>query len=221
MKITFNLKEPNKAESLILLYCRWNGNLVKLSIRHRIECKVWNKEKQQCLLSKSRFSEKTNSVSEKTNRFINSLKDLLCFYFESEDFNEETAALSSVRDTLEHLIDTLVEAEKVGANSLRQTPIDFFKKHVEQKRIDPHTGRYIAERTKKGWYEGSLKILQRFCTENGTNPNPNRRPIEEWYDSSKTAKENLEWAKSEGVKVSRSAVFEYRKSLIQNGVYAA
>ena len=95
MKITFNLKEPNKAESLILLYCRWNGNLVKLSIRHRIECKVWNKEKQQCLLSKSRFSEKTNSVSEKTNRFINSLKDLLCFYFESEDFNEETAALSS------------------------------------------------------------------------------------------------------------------------------
>lgn len=39
MKITFNLKEPNKAESLILLFCRWNGNLVKLSTRHRIELK--------------------------------------------------------------------------------------------------------------------------------------------------------------------------------------
>ena len=148
MKITFNLKEPNKAESLILLFCRWNGNLVKLSTRHRIECKVWNKEKQQCLFSKSRFSEKTNSVSEKTNKFINALKDLLCSYFESEKFNEGTTALLSVKETLEHLIDTLVEAEKVEADSLRQTPIDFFKKYVEQKRIDPHTGRYIAERTK-------------------------------------------------------------------------
>lgn len=148
MKITFNLKEPNKAESLILLFCRWNGNLVKLSTRHRIECKVWNKEKQQCLFSKSRFSEKTNSVSEKTNKFINALKDLLCSYFESEKFNEGTTALLSVKETLEHLIDTLVEAEKVEADSLRQTPIDFFKKYVKQKRIDPHTGRYIAERTK-------------------------------------------------------------------------
>ena len=53
-----------------------------------------------------------------------------------------------MKETLEHLIDTLVEAEKVEADSLRQTPIDFFKKYVEQKRIDPHTGRYIAERTK-------------------------------------------------------------------------
>ena len=148
MKITFNLKEPNKAESLILLFCRWNGNLVKWSTRHRIECKTWNKDKQQCLISKSRFSAKTNSVCAKTNKFINALKDLLCLYFESEDFNEETTALSSVRETLEHLIDTLVGAEKVGADSLRQTPIDFFKKYVEQKRIDPHTGRYIAERTK-------------------------------------------------------------------------
>lgn len=148
MNISFNLKEPKKAESLILLFCRWNGNLVKLSTRHRIECRTWNKDKQQCLISKSRFSAKTNSVCEKTNKFITALKDLLCLYFESENFNEETTALLSVRETLEHLIDTLVEAEEAEVESLRQTPIDFFKKYVEQKRIDPHTGRYIAERTK-------------------------------------------------------------------------
>ena len=82
MNISFNLKEPKKAESLILLFCRWNGNLVKLSTRHRIECRTWNKDKQQCLISKSRFSAKTNSVCEKTNKFITALKDLLCLYFE-------------------------------------------------------------------------------------------------------------------------------------------
>lgn len=36
------LKEPKKAESLLLMFCRWNGNVIKLSTRHRIECKTWN-----------------------------------------------------------------------------------------------------------------------------------------------------------------------------------
>ena len=48
MNIKFNLKEPNKSESLILMFCRWNGNLIKLSTRHRVQCNTWNKEKQRC-----------------------------------------------------------------------------------------------------------------------------------------------------------------------------
>ena len=148
MKITFNLKEPNKAESLILLFCRWNGNLFKLSTRHRIECKTWNKDKQKCSISKSKYSDESNYISEKTNKFLAELLDAIQGYVLSDNFNEEMTASSSVRDSIESLIESLVEEEHQNLKKLQQNPIEFFKEYVERKRVDTHTGRYIAERTK-------------------------------------------------------------------------
>ena len=148
MKITFNLKEPNKAESLILLFCRWNGNLVKLSTRHRIECRTWNKNKQECSISKSKYSDESNYISEKTNKFLAELLDAIQGYVLSDNFNEGMTASSSVRDSIESLIESLVEEESQNLKKLQQNPIEFFKEYVERKRVDTHTGRYIAERTK-------------------------------------------------------------------------
>ena len=148
MKITFNLKEPNKAESLILLFCRWNGNLVKLSTRHRIECRTWNKNKQKCSISKSKYSDESNYISEKTNKFLAELLDAIQGYVLSDNFNEGMTASSSVRDSIESLIESLVEEENQNLKKLQQNPIEFFKEYVERKRVDTHTGRYIAERTK-------------------------------------------------------------------------
>ena len=148
MNISFNLKEPKKAESLILLFCRWNGNLFKLSTRHRIECKTWNKNKQKCSISKSKYSDESNYISEKTNKFLAELLDAIQGYVLSDNFNEEMTASSSVRDSIESLIESLVEEEHQNLKKLQQNPIEFFKEYVERKRVDTHTGRYIAERTK-------------------------------------------------------------------------
>lgn len=148
MKITFNLKEPNKAESLILLFCRWNGNLVKLSTRHRIECKTWNAEKQRCVVSKSKFCESTNAVCESTNRFLKELMEAIHSYVDSENFHETITTPSTAKEHIERQIESLVDAEEKKLMKLQQTPIEFFKEYVERKRIDTHTGRYIGERTK-------------------------------------------------------------------------
>ena len=148
MKITFNLKEPNKAESLILLFCRWNGNLVKLSTRHRIECKTWNAEKQRCVVSKSKFCENTNAVCESTNRFLKELMEAIHSYVDSENFHETITTPSTAKEHIERQIESLVDAEEQKLMKLQQTPIEFFKEYVERKRIDTHTGRYIGERTK-------------------------------------------------------------------------
>lgn len=148
MKITFNLKEPNKAESLILLFCRWNGNLVKLSTRHRIECKTWNAEKQRCVVSKSKFCESTNAVCESTNRFLKELMEAIHSYVDSENFHETITTPSTAKEHIERQIESLVDAEEQKLMKLQQTPIEFFKEYVERKRIDTHTGRYIGERTK-------------------------------------------------------------------------
>ena len=148
MKITFNLKEPNKAESLILLFCRWNGNLVKMSTRHRIECKTWNKDKQKCSISKSKYSDESNNISKKTNKFLAELLDAIQGYVLSDNFHEATTAPLSVRESIERIIELLIKAENNNKEKLRQTPIAFFKEYIERKRIDTHTGRYIGERTK-------------------------------------------------------------------------
>ena len=127
MNISFNLKEPKKAESLILLFCRWNGNLVKLSTRHRIECRTWNKNKQECSISKSKYSDESNYISEKTNKFLAELLDAIQGYVLSDNFNEEMTASSSVRDSIESLIESLVEEESQNLKKLQQNPIEFFK----------------------------------------------------------------------------------------------
>lgn len=148
MNIKFYLKEPKKAESLLLMFCRWNGHVIKLSTRHRIECKTWNAEKQRCSISKSRFSDSTNAVGENTNVFIVKLVEAIHLYIDSDYFHESTTSSSTAREYIERQIECLVEAERQNNDKLCQTPIEFFKEYVERKRIDTHTGRYIGERTK-------------------------------------------------------------------------
>ena len=128
MNIKFNLKEPNKSESLILMFCRWNGNLIKLSTRHRVQCNTWNKEKQRCSISKLRFSDKTNRNGERTNKFLYDLMESINSYFDSSGYDESTTSPLSVKQSLEHKIDSLMELEKSNEEKLHQTPIEFFKK---------------------------------------------------------------------------------------------
>lgn len=148
MIIKFYLKEPNKAESLLLLNCRFNGRLVKVSTQHRIWCKAWSHEKQKCIINKRRFSEQTNSVSERTNKFISLLIDSVNSFFETDCIDENRSSILSIKGSIEHIVSTLVKAEKAEDKALQQTPLEFFKNYVEQKRVDTHTGRYIGERTK-------------------------------------------------------------------------
>ena len=148
MNIKFYLKEPKKAESLLLMFCRWNGNVIKLSTRHRIECKTWNAEKQRCVVSKSKFCESRNAVCESTNRFLKELMEAIHSYVDSENFHETITTPSTAKEHIERQIESLVDAEEQNLIKLQQTPIEFFKEYVERKRIDTHTGRYIGERTK-------------------------------------------------------------------------
>lgn len=148
MNIKFNLQYPNKAESLLMVFCRWNGNCIKLSTRHRVNCKSWNKVNQRCSISKTKFSDVLNSENEQINKFLDNLSTRINSYVDGGAFDEKITAILSVKESVEHFIISLVDEEKKEEEKLHQTPIDFFKAYIEQKRVDPHTGRYINERTK-------------------------------------------------------------------------
>lgn len=64
-----------------------------------------------------------------------------------------------------------------------------------------------------GWYDGCLNTLRNFCREYDITTNPHKQDISEWYDSEKSVKENLKYAKENGIKVGRTKLYEFCKSL--------
>ena len=52
VKFTFNLKEPQSEESLLMLICRWDSQPIKLSTKQRVFVATWNNKKQLCITSK-------------------------------------------------------------------------------------------------------------------------------------------------------------------------
>lgn len=64
-----------------------------------------------------------------------------------------------------------------------------------------------------GWFDKSIKTLERFCIDNGLCREPRKLDISDWYDSEKSVKENLEYAKENGIKVGRTKLYEYQRKL--------
>lgn len=146
--LSFTLKEPKKKESLLYVRCRWNSNYVKVSTRQQVIVATWDKTQQLCITSKEKFTDRTNRQSAKVNKYLKELSVRLSAYFDSIDFDYDTTPQETVKSRVQGLIEVFVNENKEANEKKKITPIDFFRQYVEQKRIDPHTGRYIAERTK-------------------------------------------------------------------------
>lgn len=146
LKFNFNLKEPKKQESLLMFLCRWNNQQIKVSTKQRVVVATWDMENQTCIISKDRFTPRVNKQSKRINGFIKDLSDaFIRYYDESYDcsISNESAKLS-----IQKIIESILDKVKEQDERLKMTPLHFFEDYIERKRIDPHTGRYINERTK-------------------------------------------------------------------------
>ena len=146
VKFTFNLKEPQSEESLLMLICRWNSIPLKFSTRQRVFVATWDVKKQLCVTSKEKFPPRINRHSKVVNTFLDQLSDRLRTFYD-ENYSS-TMSLCLVKKSIKGIIDNLIDIEKEGNKQKAMTPMQFFEEYIEKKRIDTHTGRYIAERTK-------------------------------------------------------------------------
>ena len=146
VKFNFNLKAPNKEKSLLMFLCRWNGKQIKISTKFRVVVETWNPKEQVCYINKRRFSNSVNLYSFKVNRFISLLSERIVDYYEEK--YSSTISVESAKISIQKIIDDIISQIEEKDERLKMTPIRFFKEYVEKKRIDPHTGRYISERTK-------------------------------------------------------------------------
>lgn len=135
-----------------------------------------------------------------TNSFLDELRDSIVSYTEGESFNEKTTSPISVKEYIEYVIDSIISRIEKENEKVKQTPIEVFKSYVKQKRIDPHTGRYINERT-KGHHRTVIKRLESFLAHTGL-PNDFSTftstkfdaKITEWCYSVKHYKQNTVYA---------------------------
>jgi integrase len=146
LRIKFNLKEPQKEESLLMLLCRWNNQQVKLSTKQRVVVSTWDNKKQLCITSPEMFSPRANRQSKKINVYLRQLSARLNQFYD-ENYSS-SLSLNQAKSAIQKLIEEILVIDKEKEKRIKMTPIQFFEEYVEKKRIDPHTGRYIGERTK-------------------------------------------------------------------------
>ena len=146
VRFKFNLKEPQNEESLLMVICRWDNQPIKLSTRQRVFVATWNVKKQLCITSKELFPPRINRHSKSVNSFLERLSSKLIDYY-NENYSSSTSVLQA-KNSIKSLIDSLVENDRIEDEKKKVTPIHFFEEYIAKKRIDPHTGRYISDRTK-------------------------------------------------------------------------
>ena len=146
LRIKFNLKEPQKEESLLMLLCRLDNQQIKISTKQRAIVSAWDNKKQLCITSREKFPPRINRISKKINAFIEDVSAKLTLFYDEE--YRSSMSFDQVKKHIQEIIDDILDVDKEKDERLKMTPIQFFEEYIEKKRIDPHTGRYIGERTK-------------------------------------------------------------------------
>jgi hypothetical protein len=137
LRIKFNLKEPQKEESLLMLLCRWNNQQVKLSTKQRVVVSTWDNKKQLCITSPEMFSPRVNRQSKKINVYLGQLSARLNQFYD-ENYSS-SLSLNQAKSAIQKLIEEILVIDKEKEKRIKMTPIQFFEEYVEKKRIDPHT----------------------------------------------------------------------------------
>lgn len=146
VKFKFNLKEPQKEESLLLLLLRWDNQKIKVSTKKRVVVAAWDNKKQLCITSKEAFSPRVNRQSKLVNSYLEKLSGVINEFY--DEYYGTIMSAEQIKRSVHKLIDDILCEDKEKKERLKMSPIKFFEEYVEKKRIDPHTGRYIGEKTK-------------------------------------------------------------------------
>lgn len=161
MKFTINyyLKDGRQKLSLVIIACRWNGHSVKVSTQQNVYTIAYDKVKQRCFTSPEKFPDRVNRQSRKVNKILDVLELRIASYFEdhtpksTKSMTEEEFVKTRIQSEVTNLTGVCskkMKKEEISPKDEKQelTPIEFFESYIEQKRVDPHTGRYISDRTK-------------------------------------------------------------------------
>ena len=151
INLNYNLKDKSEEQTLVYLIGYFNGRF-KVSTTRSVYVKTWDSEKQRCIISTS-FADRINRASRKVNKFLDDLDAAINKYMADIYLNPNDKSYfgtpNFVKDRVKLAVEDVVNADKEAEEKKAITPLKFFRSYVENmhKKVDVHTGRYIADRT--------------------------------------------------------------------------
>lgn len=148
-RVNFNLKNPKEENSLVLLVFRWDKMMVRVSTKQTVLSKMWNRDVQRCLTSKELFKDRENRAASKINKNLDKIQDAIV-----EMINTYPAEHimygdpNCMKEKLNNKIEIALGLTKSQIAKQSMNATEWMLQYINSDRIDHHTGRYVAERTK-------------------------------------------------------------------------
>lgn len=143
----FQLRDAKLSSSALVLRVSFGTFSFRLGIGQSVDSAIWNQKTQKCNLGLIR----NKSLMIKA-RALNTLLEDLSFRLDASlSVLKVDADEDDVREQVEDVVCEVTGVQKKVSKQVEKknmTPLKFFKKYIDEKKIDKHTGRYINERTK-------------------------------------------------------------------------
>lgn len=145
LKLNYNLK--NKSEDFTLVYLiGYADKRFKISTKQKVYSRTWDVKKQRCIISTA-LPNKINRLSKSVNKFLDRLDATLWDEIDMSMGRFDDA--DTLKESIQTMIDELVGMTDFEERVKRTSPFEFFDHYVNtmHNRIDPHTKKFISERT--------------------------------------------------------------------------
>lgn len=152
-KVTFNfnllVKKATDEMCAVRLIVRWGNKTVKVSTGLKVAKAMWDSKTQRLFTSDEKFTVRANRDAKKTNKRLNEIADTIISMFKQSTSNDRIYAdTDAMKNEITARLNNLHGKQQREEDRQNQGATEWMLKYIDSDRIDPHTMRYVAERTK-------------------------------------------------------------------------
>ena len=147
------IKNTKEAQTLLYAVCYYNKERIKVSTGQKIHTEAWSTKMQRCEVG-NMYADRINRLSRKTNKILDLIADKwnnnknLKEFVPGANYTQYNST-HYIKYHLTRIIKAVTEGEKQEEEKKQIRPLEYFENYVNEmtSRVDPHTGRFIGERT--------------------------------------------------------------------------
>ena len=154
-KVTFNfnllVKKATDEMCAVRLIVRWGKpvNEVKVSTGIKAAKAMWDSKSQRLFTSDEKFTVRANREAKKTNKQLDEIADTISTMVKQSTSNDRIYSdTETMKNEITARLNNLHGKQQREEDRQKQGATDWMLTYIDSDRIDPHTMRYVAERTK-------------------------------------------------------------------------
>ena len=154
-KVTFNfnllVKKATDEMCAVRLIVRWGKPVkeVKVSTGIKAAKAMWDSKLQRLFTSDEKFTVRANRDAKKTNKQLDEIADTISTMVKQSTSNDRIYDnTDAMKNEITARLNNLHGKQQREEDRQKQGATEWMLKYIDSDRIDPHTMRYVAERTK-------------------------------------------------------------------------